>query len=154
MLDNIDMAILRELQSDCKKTTHQLAKVLNIPRTTIHNRIKKLEDKKIIKKYKAVVDSAKIGKRVTAIIHIVVSREQSAKEIIDRLAKSNMVLEAYIVAGQFDIIVKVVVKDTQELSSLMYSADSGLRSWKGVERSESMIVLETAKEEGIIEPEP
>ena len=49
MLDNIDKNILRELQADSNRTTSQIGKILNLPRTTVHNRIRRLEKERLEK---------------------------------------------------------------------------------------------------------
>jgi DNA-binding Lrp family transcriptional regulator len=56
------------------------------------------------------------------------------------------------VAGQYDLIAKLRLKDTNELASLIFGVESSLRNMHGITKTESMIVLETDKEFGIIEP--
>jgi DNA-binding Lrp family transcriptional regulator len=150
MLDKIDKILLEELQTDSKRKVDQLSKRLNIPRTTVHNRIKKLEKEKYIKCYRAIVDAAKIGKPLTVLIGVVIGAEVSSRDIASQIKKYSQVEDVYIVAGQYDIIAKVKLKDTSELASLIFGVESSLRATKGITQTESMIVLETAKEYGII----
>ena len=71
-------------------------------------------------------------------------------EVAGRLKKDGKVEEVYIMAGQFDIIAKARLKDNEELSEFIFGKEKGLRSWPSVERTESMIVLDTMKENGVI----
>ena len=153
MLDKIDKDILRELQVDAKQKTYQLSKKLNIPRTTIHNRIRKLEKEGVIKNYKAIVDPKKLNKKLTVLIGIVTGLEAGSREVASKLAKIPHVEEVYIISGQFDILVKVRLRDTDELAKLIFSLESGLRSLHGITKTESMIVLGTENEDGITDIE-
>ncbi|MBW2963913.1 Lrp/AsnC family transcriptional regulator, partial [Candidatus Woesearchaeota archaeon] len=72
MLDKKDLRILDELKADAKLTTGQIAKKLNIPVTTVHNRIKKLEKLGVVEGYTAKVDYKKLGKPITAYIMMTV----------------------------------------------------------------------------------
>lgn len=149
MLDKIDTEIVKELSVNSKRKIHQLANVLTIPRSTLHKRIKRLEKRGIIKTYKAILDYNLIGQPVTAMVHIVISSEQNAEEIADKVKRFSHVESVYIVTGQFDLIIKVRFKDTHDLGGFIFDTESGLRSLSGIERTESMVVLTTKKEFGI-----
>lgn len=149
MLDEIDKKLLRELQINSKRKIFQLARTLNLPRSTIHNRIKKLEKSGIIKTYKAVVNHEKIGKGVTVLVHVVITSRQSAKEITEKLKRMDNVEDIYIVTGRSDIIIKARFSSTEELGKFIFDETTGLRSWEGVESTESMIALDTVKEYGL-----
>jgi DNA-binding Lrp family transcriptional regulator len=152
MLDKIDKILLEEMQIDAERKVHQLSKKLNITRTTVHNRIKKLEKEGYIKYYKAVVDAAKLGRPLSVLIGIVTGEEVGSIEISNQLKKIPNVESVYIVAGQYDLLIKVVLKDTSELASLIFGVEKSLRTTHGITKTESMIVLETVKEFGLINP--
>ena len=149
MLDKVEEEIVRELHRNSNRRIHQLAEALNLPRSTLHNRIKKLERQGIIKTYQAVIDYPRIGQPVTALVHIVITSEQSAEEVADQLKRFPHVESVYIVTGPFDLIIKVRFKDTDELGRFIFDKTVGLRSLSGIERTESMIVLTTKKEFGL-----
>ena len=71
MLDKNDHKILQELQQDAGRRIRELEKSTKLPRSTIHNRIKKLKKEKVIKKIKAVVDPEKLNLNVCVLIHVV-----------------------------------------------------------------------------------
>lgn len=149
MLDKVEEEILRELRLNSNRKIHQLAEALNLPRSTLHSRIKKLERQGIIKTYQAVIDYPRIGQPVTALVHIVITSELSAEEVADQLKRFPQVESVYIVTGPFDLIIKVRFKNTDELGRFIFDKEVGLRSLSGIERTESMIVLTTKKEFGL-----
>jgi DNA-binding Lrp family transcriptional regulator len=149
-MDKIDKKIIAELQKDADRKIHQLEKATLIPRSTIHNRISKLKKEKVITKIKAVVEPAALGLNVCVLIHIVTSSKQGAHAIAEKFAKLQNVEEVYLVAGVFDIIAKIRFKNNAELSEFIFNDKTGLKVWPGIERTESMICLETVKENGIL----
>ena len=66
-IDETDLKILRILQKDSKKTTKEIAKILNLTSSPVYERIKRLEKQKLIKKYVALVDKKKLNIPITAI---------------------------------------------------------------------------------------
>ncbi len=145
-MDKIDWMILEELRRNCKQRISKLSSKLKLPRSTIHNRIKKMEKSGIIKYYIAVPAYEKIGFPLTAYVHIIITSKESAKEIAKRLAKVPNVEEVSVVTGQFDLIAKVRFRNTKELGEFIFGEKEGLRSWEGVERTETMVVLDMKKE--------
>lgn len=151
MIDKIDRQILVEIQKDADRRMYQLEKSIHVPRSTIHNRIKKLKKEKVITKIKAIVDPEKLGLTVCALVHVVVSFKKGVHAIANRLSNLSNVEEVYIMAGVFDIIVKVRFKNNAELANFIFNDKTGIKVWEGVERTESMICLETIKENGVLE---
>jgi len=149
-MDETDKKILMELQGNSNQNTTKLSKTLNIPRTTINNRIRKLEKERVIERYKAVLNWKNAGKSVCALIHIVISSKESVYDVAERLRKMKNVEEIFVTAGQFDIIAKVRLKTNDELAEFIFDPKAGLRSLPSIERTESMIVLDTVKENGTL----
>ena len=143
-LDDKDLRILELLKENAKLTTHQISKKTAIPITTVHNRIKKLEQEGIIKRYTLVLDHAKLGRPMLGFVLVTVtytlpsgkkiSQEDAAKKI-RALAGVEAV---YIVTGGTDIIVKVRVKGVDELNDFVVRK---LRTVDGVDKTQTMIVL-------------
>jgi len=148
-LDTIDLRLLKELRRNCKQRISRLSSKLAVPRSTLHNRMKKLERIGVIRRYIAIPNFEKIGLPLTAYVHIVITSRESADEIARRLAAMPNVEEVAIVTGQFDIIAKVRFKNTKELGEFIFGKKRGLRSWNGVERTETMVALSTVKEYGL-----
>ena len=144
IMDEKDEKILKLLKENSKLTTQQISKKTLIPITTIHNRIKKLEKEGIIKRYTLELDNKKIGKNIAAYIHIVVDYrllkqiKMSQHELAKKLKQYEFVEEAAMVTGGTDIIIKVRVKDIDELDDFVTKK---LRNIDGIEKTQTMIVL-------------
>ena len=70
MLDTIDKKLINLLQQDSKQTTKQLSLQLNLSVTAVYERVKKLENQKVIEKYVAIVNKDKIEKSFLVFCHI------------------------------------------------------------------------------------
>lgn len=108
-LDNIDLKILRILQKDANKTTKEIAVLLNLTTSPVYERIKKLEQKKYIKKYVALLDKNIIKRPVTAIC--MVSLRYHNEGFIDKFDQQIRALkevqECYHMAGKVDFFLKI-----------------------------------------------
>lgn len=145
MLDKKDLHILDQLKANAKLTTGQLAKKLNIPVTTVHNRIKKLEKIGIIQGYTIRIDHKKLGRPVVAYILLSVmyilpgsGKKIKQDELAARLKKFEEVEEVNIVAGVTDILLRVRVASVEELNDFIINK---LRSVDGVDKTQTMMVL-------------
>jgi Lrp/AsnC family transcriptional regulator, leucine-responsive regulatory protein len=111
--DATDKKLLYLLQTDCKKTTKELSSKLNLSITAVYERIKKLEREGIIEKYVAILNKSKIEKRFVVFCHI--KLVQHTKEFLNKfeieVVKLGEVLECFHVSGDYDYILKIVVKD-------------------------------------------
>ena len=142
--DDKDRAILRELMANSKQTTNHLSKRLNIPITTIHNHIKKLEKEKVILNYTVKLDYKKLGKPIPAVIGITINysaipgRKINQMEVAKEIKKIDSVQEVTIMTGGTDIMIKVLATDLDELNTLVTEK---LRNVVGVDKTQTSIVL-------------
>ena len=113
MLDIIDKKLINLLQQDSKQTTKQLSLQLNLSVTAIYERVKKLENQKVIEKYVAIVNKNKIEKSFLVFCHIKLM--QHSKEYLNtfeyEVLKLEEVSECFHVSGDYDYILKIYVKD-------------------------------------------
>ncbi len=123
MLDNTDRKLINFLQADSKQTTKELASKLNLSVTAVYERIRKLEREKIVDHYSAIIDGRKIGKGFVIFCHIKLT--QHSREFLTRfeseVIRLNEVLECFHVSGDYDYILKVVVRDMEEYREFMVS---------------------------------
>lgn len=114
-LDNTDKKLLKLLQEDSKRTTKELSLKLDLSVTAVYERIKKLEREGIIEKYVVLLNRDKIQKGFVVFCHIKLI--QHTKEFLtqfeSQVIKLNEVLECHHVSGDYDYILKVVVKDME-----------------------------------------
>jgi len=144
-LDTKDLKVLEILKENAKLTTSQISKKINIPITTVHNRIRKLEKQGIIKKFTVELDYKKLDRGLPSYILVTVSYTSSSgkklvqEEIAKKIKNLDSVEEVAIVAGGTDLIVKVRVKDVDELNNLITKK---LRDLEGVETTQTLVVLQ------------
>jgi Lrp/AsnC family leucine-responsive transcriptional regulator len=108
-IDAIDLKILRILQEDSKRTTKEVAQMLNLTASPVYERIRRLERKGYIKKYVAILDKALVNKPITAIC--MVSLRYHNQGFIEQFEKQikelKEVQECYHMAGKVDFFLKI-----------------------------------------------
>ncbi len=111
--DIIDKKLLSLLQKDSKVTTKYLSLKLDLSVTAVYERIKKLERIGVIEKYVAVLNKEKINKSFVVLCHI--KLVQHSNEYITKfeseVIKLHEVLECFNVSGDYDYVLKIVVKN-------------------------------------------
>jgi len=114
-LDETDKEILKQLQTDGRKSYRQIATELDLSVGTITNRIQKLQNNKIIKGFQLELDYQKLGYNIETII------ELEAKESIDNLLKQypNNIITALKTTGKYDMLLITRFKDTTELNTFL-----------------------------------
>jgi Lrp/AsnC family leucine-responsive transcriptional regulator len=121
VLDGIDKKLLGFLQEDSKQTNKELSAKLNLSVTAVYERIKKLERLGIIQKNVCLLDKTKVNLSFVAFCHIKLM--QHSKDYVIKfekdVAKLNEVLECYHISGDYDYLLKVIVKDMEAFREFM-----------------------------------
>lgn len=119
--DTIDKKLLQLLQQDSKQTNKELSNKLNLSVTAVYERIKKLEREEVIYKYVALVNKKTVNKSFVAFCQIkLVQHSQDYVIKFERdVAKLNEVMECYHISGDFDYLLKVLVKDMEAFREFM-----------------------------------
>ncbi len=118
MIDGIDRKILRELQENARISYAELGRRIGLTTPAVIERIRKLEDAKIITGYRAEIDTAKVGLPITAFIRMSISGVDYSRIIIVA-EKSKEVLECHRGTGGDSFIMKVAVADVEHLQNLI-----------------------------------
>ncbi len=144
-LDHLDWRILELLQENAKQTYTEIGHRLGVAHSTVYDRIKRMEEHGIIKKYGAVLDLEKVGiTPITAIVTVYTDPKESEK-IAENLAKFNEVLEAFCsFSEELVIIAKVIARDQAQLHSFIAQS---LAPLPGVLRIRTSIITRKYKEE-------
>ncbi|MFD0860898.1 Lrp/AsnC family transcriptional regulator [Sungkyunkwania multivorans] len=120
-LDTIDRKLLNFLQEDCKRTNKELSLLLDLSVTAVYERIKKLERASIISAYKAQLNKHAVHRAFVVFCHIKLI--QHSKDYLTKFEKEvvklSEVLECYHVSGDYDYILKVLVKDMDAYREFM-----------------------------------
>ncbi len=117
MLDELDAAILRELQSDARKTNREVAAAVGVSPTTTLDRTRALRHRGVIRGAVLDLDLAKIGRPVQALIAVRV-RPPSRRHIEafrDWVSALPEVLGVFVVSGDDDFVIHVAVPDNEHL---------------------------------------
>jgi len=128
----------------CTPQISRIAKTIDEPSATIHYNIKKLEEEGAIKTYKAAFDYKKIGEGFCAFILIALSPTEygDPERIAANLARQREVESVDIVAGEWELIMKVRTKDQDEYFNVVKNVIS---REKGIEKTISIISLKEIK---------
>lgn len=117
-MDLIDWKILKELQSDARTSYAELGRRVGLTTPAVIERVRKLEDARVITGYRAEIDTAKIGLPITAFIRMSISGVDYS-HIIEVAQNSNDVLECHRGTGSDSFIMKVAVADVEHLQTLI-----------------------------------
>jgi len=141
-IDDKDLQILKHLLVDARQSARQLSQRLDVSTVTMISRIKKLEEKKIIKGYSALLDHDLLGYDITAVIEIKTGKGKML-EIENIVAKEINVISVYDITGDADTLVIAKFKDRTSLSNFV----KRLSAIPNIENTVTHIVLNTIKED-------
>ncbi|MCG3165695.1 MAG: Leucine-responsive regulatory protein [Bacteroidia bacterium] len=120
-LDQTDLMILKLLQENGRKTNVQLSNEIGLSPAPTLERVKKLENSGIIKSYHAVVEEKSVDLGIKAMIQISLVRQKdnAIANFKKQIAKIDEITECYQVTGNFDYLLKVIVKDIPAFEKLI-----------------------------------
>ncbi len=115
-LDSTDKKLLELLQHDSKLNIKELAAKMNLTKTPVYERIKKLEKSGVIDKYVAVVNREKLDTNMVVFCTVTLDSQklEQINEFNSAIYKIPEVVECYLMGGSNDFLLKVVVKDLNE----------------------------------------
>ena len=143
-VDAVDLMILRELRTDCKRPMRELANKLRMHPNTLLQRIKRLEKSKIVRKYHADVDYKALGYDMHAVVMIKIKKSGLEDEnLLREVAALPEIVSLYAVTGVCDCIAIVKAKNRDALLSILKK----IQSQNSVLRTTSYLILLTYKEE-------
>jgi Lrp/AsnC family transcriptional regulator for asnA, asnC and gidA len=145
-VDEIDLKILKEFQSDARQSYRDIAEKLKIAEGTVYNRVNKLKEMGIIRKFIVDINYSKLGYDLIAIIGIR-GKGGHLPEIEEKISKEKNVTTVYDVTGEYDAIAVAKFHDRTELNDLV----KRINALPNVERTNTMIALNMVKEEHGVE---
>ncbi len=144
VLDKIDRRILSELRQDGRLTVTQLAEKVGLSSSPCWTRVKRLENLNIIEGYTAKINSKAIG--INELFFIEITLERHDDEILEQfseaLAYMPEVVEAHLVTGDYDYLLKDEVKNAEHYERFLRK---NLYSMKGVRHTRSIFALRPLK---------
>ncbi|PLP58730.1 AsnC family transcriptional regulator [Mesorhizobium loti] len=144
-MDRIDKRLLNLLQKDASRTNADLADEVGLSPSSCLRRIRRLKSAGIIDRTVAILNPAKAGRGLRAIVTVELERhgEQHMRRFLDLAAQEPAVTQAYGVSGQTDAFLILRLADMDEFDAL---CDRLLRDQANVARFYTMFVIKTAKE--------
>lgn len=142
-LDLIDRQILDLLQREARMTNAAIAAEVGLTAPSVFERIRKLEQRGVIRGYTINIDPAALGKTMTAFIRVTAAFDEKYDAGIAAISRDADVLECYGVAGEDCLVIKTVVSDPSELNALLHR----IRGHMTVQHSVTMIALRALKED-------
>ncbi|MDG5766015.1 Lrp/AsnC family transcriptional regulator [Balneolales bacterium ANBcel1] len=141
-LDATDIAILKHLQQNGRAQRNRLAKIVNLSVPSVSERMRKLEEKKLIDGYHAVLNPQKFNFDIVAFIFVEVDNSSYHTPFVDKVIEEPEVQECHSITGDGSHILKIATRNTVSLEKLL----SRIQSWEGVKKTRSNIVLSSFKQ--------
>lgn len=140
-VDDLDLSILRELKKDARKSHRDIAEKLGVAEGTIYNRVNKLHEMGIIKRFMVDLDFSKLGYDLTTVIGLIVEGG-FLQEVEDKIAKKPNVSALYDVTGEYDALIVAKFKEREDLDKFI----KVIMAIPHVKRTYTMLVLNVMKE--------
>jgi Lrp/AsnC family transcriptional regulator, leucine-responsive regulatory protein len=119
VLDERDLEIVAALQEDARATYADVGQRVGLSASSVHDRVRKLEQAGVIRGYRAIVDPDALGLLITALIAATPLDPQQPDDLPDRLADFPEVEDCLSVAGEANYILKVRTRTTADLEDLI-----------------------------------
>lgn len=145
MINEIDNKILNILQKNSRTTNAEIARQVNMAPSAILERIRRLEKRKIIKKYTIQIDPVEVARGLLAFIQVKANGPVVDLKVAKEITKIPEVQEVHLIAGEDSYLVKVRVENPEELTQLLRKKFANIKS---IRTTSTTIVLETVKETG------
>lgn len=142
-MDHFDQKILRMLAQNARVSGAEIARKVNLSVPAVTERLRKLGKSGVIDRYTIKLSRSAMALNLMAFVQVWVDHTKSAqlKESICHLPE---ILECHHIAGDCDLLLKVLVKDTAALEELLVHK---IKAHKAITRTSTIIVLNTIKEE-------
>jgi Lrp/AsnC family leucine-responsive transcriptional regulator len=118
-MESLDRRIVSLLAHDSSASINELSAQLDVPSSTLHQRIKKLEARGVIKGYRAVIDQRVAGLGLHALVSLTPIDPSRPDDVAQQLAPIGEVESCWSVAGTESYIVKVAVSEPGDLEALL-----------------------------------
>ena len=143
-MDAIDRKILRVLQQDARASLQQVGQAVGLSPSPCWERIRKMELAGVIEGYTVRLNPQALGLNDTVLVQLTLDShtDNTLEKFGEVLATIPEVIEAYLVSGEYDYLLRVAVKDTRDYERLLREK---LYKIKGIRHSKSSFVLRTLK---------
>lgn len=142
-MDVYDSKILRLLIQNSRITGADIARKINLSLPAVTERLRKLDRSGIVDRYTIKVNREQLSLHLMAFIHVWIDHTKNTT-VKDQLIAMDEVMECHHIAGDADLLLKVLVQDTTALEKLLVGK---IKAIKGITRTSTTIILSSYKEE-------
>jgi Lrp/AsnC family leucine-responsive transcriptional regulator len=144
MLDELDLKIIAELETDGRISFSALSETVGLSKTPCWNRVKALAEKGVIQGYSADIEPSALGLAIRALVHVVVDFEHY-QEFEGAILAHKAVRSCQAVTGEFDYVLEILASDIGAFDHLLRADLSRL---PGVQRFNTAISTRMVKARG------
>ena len=143
-MDKMDRKILAELQNNGRASLQEISQAVGLSSTPCWTRMKRMEEEGVIERYTVSLNAGALGFGDTVMVQVTLDShsDNTLEKFGEILASIPEVIEAYLVSGEYDYLLRVAVKDTKDYERLLREK---LYKIKGIRHSKSSFVLRTLK---------
>lgn len=140
-LDSKDIKILQALKEDARSSIKELSKITRIRPSTVHQRIQKLIENKIIEKFTIKLNNKAVGENFIVFMLV----KGSTSEYLDnKIINNNNFKEVFGITGEYDLLIKLKFKDVEEFHNFILNFR---KDKKEIQSTLTMVVTANLKEE-------
>ena len=146
-LDRFDRAILNVLSEDGRISIADLARRIGLSKSPTQARLKRLEQKKVIAGYRALIDPIRLGLDHVAFVEVRLNdtRESALSAFNDAVAKVGEIEQVHLIAGNFDYLMKIRTRSMTEYRAVLAEKISTLPH---VANTSTYVAMQAVKEDG------
>ena len=141
--DGIDARIISALGADGRRSYAEVGAEVGLSTAAVHERVKKMLDKGVIRRFSISVDPERVGLNFTAFVAIRNDGGIHCRDVAPRLRAMPQVEELHSVAGEYDFLAKIRTTHARALEDVIYQ----IKAIEGVARTTSTVVLNTEFED-------
>lgn len=138
-IDNRDFAIIDVLKDNSRLPIRDIAKLTKLRPSTVHQRIVRLKEKKIIEKFTVKLNNKAVGEGF--IVFMLIKTKPSA--MLDKFISNEYVKEFFGITGEYDLLLKLKFKDVEEFNDFIIK----FRKEQPIQTTLTMVVTTNVKEE-------
>ena len=141
--DEMDAKIISALGADGRRSYAEVGAEVGLSTAAVHERVKKMLDKGVIRRFSISVDPERVGLNFTAVVAIRNDGGIHCRDVAARLRAMPQVEELHSVAGEYDFLAKIRTTHARALEDVIYQ----IKAIEGVARTTSTVVLNTEFED-------
>ena len=145
VLDKKDSTLLNHMQDNARLTSAELGRLVDLSPSGVQKRLRKLEDNGIVEKYATMLNRKRLGYDLLVFVKVIIQGHSAEliTEFDNAIQEMPQVLESHRIIGDADYLLKVVVRDREQLDHFLMKQ---LLALKSVARVSSYLVLKEVKE--------